>query len=366
MRFSATSGGIDFETIRRTVSLRRLVEDDLGPPMKGGRWKCPLHGGEGPNFAVHEGRWKCWTHCGSGDVLDYLARRENISVAEAARRLDPSGVFRGVDPRPPVKTAAVNRPADKPAAWHDPDWQEVVEGLVSNAESNLWGPGGREALAWLRARGLDPSTIRRFRLGFLPGPFRSKPLEVLGPDRRGETRRVWAGRGVVIPWDHPSADLVGANVRNLPAGDLGGPLTGDKYTAIAGSERGHGYPFPDCAAPGEPALICEGEFDALVGWQEAGWLANVVTFGGAGQSCDREDAKAFLASCPDWLLMYDQDKAGDDAARVMARRSPHRCRRLYLPAGVNDLTDLHKSGGPVLGWLRSEWERFGWPWPLRS
>ncbi len=417
MNFTATNKGgfrvpvdidteTDYDALRRSVDLRRFVEQSLGQPLKGGRWPCPVHKGDSPNFAVSGERWKCFKCQLHGDVVDFLVQVDGLTRAEAVAKLDPSGSFRKPSSRgprrrptaPPVKpaSAAVKQSPSKPAersgepvgrgktpAWQDAEWQGTIDLIVGKAEAALWSAEGRSALGWLRARGLDDATIRRFRLGFLPNPVSSDPIEALGPGRDGGPRRVWAPRGVVIPWvrpgswyataddsddDDPGPRWVGCNVRRLPSGDVSGPLPPDvkKYQALAGSERGHGYPWPDAPAVGETALVCEGEFDALVGWQEAGWLLNVVTFGGAGQSSPHPDARAFLSGCPDWLLMFDQDDAGDDAARGFMRKASHRCRRLTLPPGVNDLTDLHRSGESILGWLRSEWERFGWPWPLRS
>ena len=95
----------------------------------------------------------------------------------------------------------------------------------------------------------------------------------------------------------PGPRWVGVNVRRL-AEDVSAPWegAGDKCQCFRGSTRGLPYPFGD-VAPGVPALLCEGEFDALVGWQEAGWVVNAVTVGGAQQTPSRE-ALATLDSLP--------------------------------------------------------------------
>jgi DNA primase len=365
MKFEPT-GTIDFEAIRTAVDIRRFVESDLGPPLRYKRWPCPIHGGESPNFGITpDGRHaKCWTCGWSGDVVDYYAAREGIDLAKAARQLDPSAGQRVTRPaRPsPARQAAPQRAG----AWRDARWQGAVDRIVHGAAETLWRPTGRQALDWLRARGLDDQTIRRFRLGFIPSPLESDPLEALADDSGPRPIRV--DRGITIPWVAPGGwydstdgplDLrwVGCNVRRLAA-DFGNPEP--KYRALAGSERGHGYPWPEASMPGEPAIVTEGELDSLTAWQEFGWVANVTTFGGAGQGHGHQDARAFLAACPDWLLLFDQDEAGDKAAAEFTRHAPHRCRRLRLPGGTNDLNDLHRSGTRVLDWLRSEWSRFGW------
>ena len=42
----------DFAALKAANDLRRFIEADLGQPHKGGRWPCPIHNGEGANFAV--------------------------------------------------------------------------------------------------------------------------------------------------------------------------------------------------------------------------------------------------------------------------------------------------------------------------
>jgi CHC2 zinc finger len=387
-------GDVNFDAIRSTVDLPALVASDLGEPASNGRWPCPIHGGTGPNFSVKGKNWKCFTCARSGDVFDYVAHREGITVVAAAVSFDPSERFHTkleVDPRTGTRTKAASKPPETPtaprtikatapipepsderrggnSAWQDPEWQAAVNGIITEAQKALWAPEGRIALDWLRARGLMDATISRFRLGFLP---QRRIVEVA----RAPYGQLTANRGITIPWvrpgswyTDPSGPWIGCNVRLLPFGNIGDPLpkTCPKYIAITGSERGHGYPWPEATMTGEPAVICEGEFDSLIAWQEFGWIANVVTFGGAGQSVRRmhADARAFLASCPDWLLLFDLDAAGDSAAREFVRQAPHRSRRLYLPDDVNDLTDLHKSGASVLVWLKSEFSRFGWRWPV--
>src|SRR5205807_2324715 len=127
--------------------------------------------------------------------------------------------------------------------------------------------------------------------------------------------------------------------------------------ALAGSERGHPYPWSDLS-PGLPALVCEGEFDALLAWQEVGIVVNALTAGGATQNARPSTIKA-LSACPDWLLMFDHDMnhAGDKAAVNFSARAPHKCRRLWLPVPANDLTDHYKRGGNISAWLKSEFGR---------
>jgi DNA primase len=49
---------------------------------------CPFHFDEHPSFSVFETadghwRWNCFAGCGSGDEIDYLLLREELTKAEA-------------------------------------------------------------------------------------------------------------------------------------------------------------------------------------------------------------------------------------------------------------------------------------------
>lgn len=366
---------IDFGVIADQVDLQRLIEADLGPTVKGRRWRCPFHAdAENPNFGITpDGRhWRCWS-CGlSGDVFDYIARRDGITAIEAARVLDPSSTQSVETARTKPRSKPAPTPVkDRTRAWADPTWQAATDAIVCRAEATLWDETGRDALKWLFARGLAEHTIRRFRLGFLPRGDKSAPLGVLA-DKDGP-QPIRAPRGITIPWCHPESwysplgaasvpRWVGVNVRRL-AEDVSAPWngTGDKCLCFRGSTRGFPYPFGD-VAPGVPALLCEGEFDAMIGWQEVGWVVNVVTVGGAQQTPSRE-ALATLDSCPTWLLAFDQDETGNLAARTWWQRNPDKSMRVMLPHG-KDLNDFHRNGGNVLEWLAGEFRRLGWLWSL--
>ena len=56
--------------------------------------------------------------------------------------------------------------------------------------------------------------------------------------------------------------------------------------------------------------------------------------------------------------------AGDAAARSLAALSPRKAHRAWLPIG-KDLGEFVQVGGVPLGWLRSEFDRLNWTWPLR-
>ena len=387
---------IDFNVIAEQADLPAILAR-AGIEVRNGKAFCPFHDNTNtPAMTVFQvgGRWRfdCKSCGAKGDAIGFLAQWERIAPIEAARQLagvrpeDARRKAPGVrqdgphgSPRQDWTSArrqpygeANGRLPEVPAAWAEPEWQEVVDAIIREAEDVLWSPAGREALDWLRGRGLLDLTIRRFRLGFLPKRVRTDPIEALR--NRDGPRGITAPRGITLPWCHPEAwyhaneptpgpRWVGCNVRRLTP-EVYGPLPVDqeKCFAFAGSQRGFAYPFSDLVL-GLPALIVEGEWDALIAWQELGWVANVISVGGAKQD-PKPSAAAELDGCPTWLIALHNDDAGNEGAKKWAIRSRGKSVRALLPPG-RDLNDLHL-GGSLMGWLRSEYEALGWPWPLRA
>ena len=133
MRSSRPSLTDEIKRLATLAHLRRLVEEDAGPPVGGSRrWRCPIHDGGDPNFAVYlssqsgQPRWRCHSQCNrSGSIIDYfvLARGFSIRAAvhEAARVVGAAtGSARIAPPRRrPRRSQPKQQRSDAPAV----DWE---------------------------------------------------------------------------------------------------------------------------------------------------------------------------------------------------------------------------------------------------
>src|ERR1700722_19968625 len=83
----------NFEAIKRTTDLAAVVERygiELKREGKDWRGRCPFHEDRGrPNFIVSpaKGLWRCPVCDIAGNVIQFVARKENLTEREAALKL---------------------------------------------------------------------------------------------------------------------------------------------------------------------------------------------------------------------------------------------------------------------------------------
>jgi DNA primase len=224
-------------------------------------------------------------------------------------------------------------------------WQAAGLRFLEEAEAVLWSAEGERARAYLHKRGLKDETLRAWRIGFQPEEARRDPAERWGFPNRADGRPGWVRipRGIVIPWllDERLWQLKIRTSRQQP-----------KYLAISG---GHPSLYgADTLVAGEPAILPEGEFDAMLLWQEAGDLVGTATLGSCSKRLSPR-ALRYLLACSRLVLPYDADAEGDKGAERLCQLLP-RARRARPPMG-KDLTQFWQLGGRVRDWVRFELAR---------
>src|SRR5690606_609887 len=150
----------------------------------------------------------------------------------------------------------------------------------------LWGPAGKDALAYLRGeRFLTDETIRAARLGFVQG------LSV--PAKSGKR---FPATGITIPW-FDNGRLAAVKIRRTDGRE-------PKYIEAFRDRPSLFAPFG--VRPGTPLIVVEGEFDALLLGQELGRIASVATLGSA--SGKRSAAASLtIATAPILYVATDAD-----------------------------------------------------------
>lgn len=316
---------------------------------KGGEYAgpCPFCGGDDrfrvwPQHPDGRGEWWC-RQCGrQGDAIDYLRQHDGLTYAEALGQLDvaraggrPGGPPRMPSPSSPTRTEPPND-----------TWQEAAWGFVERSQASLWASSGARALDWLRRRGLRDETIRTAGLGYNSIDCR-EGWKRWGLEPREGTSGVWLPRGIVIPWDVGSV-LWRVNIRR----SAGVP----KYMAPAGCSNA--LYNADALTADRPAMITEGELDALTVNQEAGDLVVAVASGSTG-GARRIRWIAALAVCARVLVSFDAElDKGDKAAQfwVEVLQNATRWRPYWQDANA-----MLQEGANVRAWVAAGLTDIGSP-----
>jgi DNA primase len=315
----------------------------------GRRWQglCPFHSEKSPSFSVNaeEGLYHCFGCQKSGDVITFVREKEQLDFPGAVEWLAN-------------KYGIALRYTDRNESESRRRRTRLVEAVASAVEwyheRLLTGSDSAEARRYLRSRGFDGETVRRYRIGWAPeDPKQWDPLcrHLRLPDAdlkasglgavnsRGRQYDFFRGR-VLFPIYDDRGDPVGFGGRILPGHQ--GPKyknTSDDAAIYAKSKVLYGLNWAKehIVQHGE-AIVCEGYTD-VIGFATAGLPRAVATCGTALTEDHIRLLKRFTNRI---VLAFDADSAGQSAAaRVYEWEQKHDVEFAVadLPAGV-DPADL--------------------------
>jgi hypothetical protein len=125
-----------------------------------------------------------------------------------------------------------------------------------------------------------------------------------------------------------------------------------KYRAVKGSLSANALFGVDHLTGKPDCIITEGEFDAMLIWQELGDLADVLTLGSAnGRIADRW--LPTLLQFKRFWIATDNDIEGERAAQYWLTLTSERGRRLLPPGGAKDVTEAWQAGADLRSWAMS-------------
>ncbi len=146
--------------VSRHVALTRRGREHQG--------LCPFHQEKTPSFTVNEqkGFYHCFGCGAHGTAIDFVMQHERMGFRDAVASLAASVGL----PMP------VEEQRDRAGDDHRASLYAANEAAAAHFQASLRSPAGREALAYLRYRGLDDALIARFRLGFAPDGASLRPV----------------------------------------------------------------------------------------------------------------------------------------------------------------------------------------------
>lgn len=299
------------DLVSETVQLRRSGKNYTG--------FCPFHSNtRTPAFAVFQdtGTWRCFGECNEGgDIFGYIMKKEGWDFAEALRFLADKA---GVQLKPPT-------PEEQAAAEEHDNLRQLLEDAVTFFRHQLLNtPPGRQALEYLKKRGLKDDTIEAFGLGYAPNSwealtshFRSRRVSerelleagLVSERESGGVHDRFRHR-VTFPIRDERGRMAGFGARILNPEDvpkfLNSPQTPvfDKGHLLYGLDRAR-----KAIRSGEQAVIVEGYLD-VIALHQAGFEQAVSPMGTALTEHQMRLLKRLAHRI---VLALDADAAGDKA-----------------------------------------------------
>jgi DNA primase len=292
---------VDFRAIRVQITMEQVLEHYgvLGTLKRSGSrlsGPCPIHNGTNPTqFRVdtEKNLWNCFSECkGGGNVLDFIARKENLPVHDAAliacewfgipatdARADSAVV--GKPPSSPPKGAAKD---DKPAAPVQAKENSINPSLKFRLE-NL-----NRSHPYFQERGITQETVIDFGLGYFNG-----------------TKGLMTGRVVI-----PIHDLWGQVVAYAGRWPGEPPKDTPKYKLPPNFKKSLELYNVDRAIKepaDKPLVIVEGFFDAIK-LHQLGCRKVVALMGSSMSSAQEELIRQHITPTSRVLVILDEDEAG--------------------------------------------------------
>ncbi|MGH7030359.1 MAG: DNA primase, partial [Stellaceae bacterium] len=346
------------DELRGRVSLSGLVGRQVKLTRRGRELAglCPFHHEKTPSFYVVEDKnfFHCFGCGAHGDAIGFVMRADHLDFLEAVEKLAGEAGLA-------VPQAT---PQEREQAQRQKTLLETLEAAAAFFEARLWAPAGSRARDYLQGRGLDPETIRRFRLGWAPqerqtlrralaGDFPEPLLVEAGllhrPDE-GEPFDYFHGR-VMFPIGDRAGRVIAFGGRVLGDGQpkyLNSPDSPvfEKGRVLYGWSAARAAPAAATAAEGCDAIVTEGYMD-VIALHRAGFSSAVAPLGTALSEFQLQE---LWRLGPEPMLCFDGDLAGRRAAaRALRRALPllrpgHSLRFATLPAG-EDPDSLIRTAG---------------------
>lgn len=347
----------DFERIKKTtdivavvasygIALKKTGKDHVG--------LCPFHDDRRPSLRVtpSKGLFRCPSCGAAGNVIQFVARKENITDREAAMKLCCAvpGVVRGSE----LVRAARAETAGKPSL---PAVNDITRAALLGRVAAFYARtlhkdrAGRDYLA---GRGLDDAALlETFGVGYCNGTLRGalpRGGEVIGQlkalgvlNARGN--EVFCGR-VVVPVYDVAGEVAGLYGRRIDDGE-------PRHLYLPGGHRGvfNGA----CVKAHQSVILVESILDAMSLWVAG--FRNAVPLYAALTWTAHHDALMRENGIAEVVLCLDADRAGDEGRqrleeKVRAARADIRMAHVRWPAAsgpeerIKDANDLLLRRGP--------------------
>lgn len=309
----------DRERVRARIDLVDLVGQRVNLRKTGRTWKglCPFHDDKNPSFTVNPdlGRYKCWSCGAQGDCFTWVMETQRVDFREALQLLaDAVGVTL-------TKTKGERA---------EPSRREAQDAAMAAALAFFRTEFERHSLAreYGESRGLDPSTIQAWQLGYAPdinaalathlrkqGHDLALCRELFLVDRDGAGGYFDKFRGrLMVPIHDEKGRLVAFGGRLLGSGQAKYINSGETPIFQKSKTLFAFHRARDTMQKTGIAVLVEGYFD-VIACHRAG-VTNAVA--PMGTSLTEDQVRLLSRWCQTVVLLLDGDEAGQKAVERSA------------------------------------------------
>jgi len=346
---------VDFDHIKRTTDLVRVVESYGIRLRKAGKdhvGLCPFHDDHKPSLRVTGGKglWRCPACGASGNVIQFVAKKEGLTDREAALKLlsrVPGVKVAAQVAAPPANAAppATQAPEPPPTASVPLNPAMLLQRVVTFYVKTLHKD--RAGLDYLKSRHLsDPTMLASFQAGYcngtLPGVLPPSGDIVEGLKSLGvlNARGQEHFRGcVTVPILDSQGNVCGIYGRRITDAE-------PRHLYLPGPHRGVFNHY--AARTNKTVFIAEAILDAMSLWQ-SGFKNVIALYGAQGWTADHEQLLREGATRQAWLCL-DNDEAGRNGSEQLKEKlaalNVASVQAVQWPEGVKDANEFFASRGP--------------------
>jgi DNA primase len=340
------------EEVRAATDILEVIGPYVKLKRRGQNWfgLCPFHNEKTPSFSVNPGRgfYYCFGCGAGGDVVTFLIEHVGLEFAEAVEELaNRAGI-------------PIPRRTSDPEAGKRDRLREALEAAARFYQAQLKAGAGKDAVAYLKGRGIDGQTAKTFRLGYAPRGWEelARHLQEQGfPDevlrQAGLVKRREGGGHydvfrdrLVFPFLDRRGHVIGFGARLL-SDEAEGPkyLNSPETPLYQKGQVLYGLPQAvETMLREERAVLVEGYFDVL-SLHQAGMAGAVAASGTAFTDRQAQLLKRLVRRV---VLVFDADAAGVKAAgRSFASLAREGLDISFVPMPAGEDPDtLVRSEGP--------------------
>lgn len=308
------------EEVRSRTDIVAVISEYVALKRRGRNYVglCPFHSERTPSFNVVPDKqiFHCFGCQAGGDVFRFVQMRENLTFPEAVRLLAE---------RVGVSVEDDRSPAERAREQEQERLRQALDWAAKFFQYELQQPSGKQALDYLRRRGLQDETLVRFGLGSAPDGWDHLYRLMT---RRGFEPGILVKAGLVQP--RPRGDGYYDRFRKrvmFPIWDIRGRVIGFGGRALEDGQEPKYLNSPESSlfdkgrnlyalhlAKGamrdqDQAIIVEGYMD-VIACHQAG-VTNVVA--SLGTALTAEQGRLLLLQTPRVVIAYDSDTAGQNA-----------------------------------------------------